>query len=90
MVKGNRGWSDDYWLDEGNTRSILVLEDDDSPQKTGLVDSSGRDIYRFRYKIPMGFQPPPRAENSAANPCGKCGDGGKVKTVKVRRKGKKG
>lgn len=99
----SRNWNDDYWLDEGNTRSMVVLEEDRSPTKTGLVDARGQDIYRIPARFPIGFQPPPADTRMIHYPLGEplqelraacpCEDKGlPPKTVKVRKgkgKGKK-
>ena len=73
----SRAWDYDYW-DYDPFRSIVVLEDEKGPVRTGLLDSQGREIVRLQHPFPIGFQPPPKA----ACPCEAAPP---PKTVKVRK-----
>ena len=44
---------DDFDISQGET--IVVLDQDDTPIKTGLLDALGRPIIRIRERVRCGF-----------------------------------
>lgn len=56
LTKPPRNWTDDdgdWWPDGPPT--ISVLQEDDSPRPTGLLDKRGVEIYEMRDRPKIGF-----------------------------------
>jgi hypothetical protein len=55
-VRGPRGLDagDDWWVSENRTITVLV-EDENRPVDTGLVDQFGVSIYRVKERHKIGF-----------------------------------
>ena len=53
-VAYNEDASDLVWVDSGG--SMDVIEEDDGPIPTGVLDSLGRELYRVAKRQPIGFR----------------------------------
>ncbi len=54
LAKPPKQWIDsDWWRDQAPT--IQVIQDDDSPRPTGLLDKNGVEIYELRDRSRIGF-----------------------------------
>ena len=44
------------WDDEVSETARQLIEQEDAPEKTGLLDQHGRPLYRVRESVPFGFR----------------------------------
>ena len=51
-----RGWQSETEYGWQERPSCVVLEQDSTPESTGLYDAEGRELYRVRDRVKMGFQ----------------------------------
>ena len=51
--KAYRSEDEDGWQDRP---TISVIQDDDEPAETGLLDANGTPLYRVKDSIPVGFR----------------------------------
>lgn len=49
------------WMGVTSAHTIVVVESDDAPIKTGLFDATGAPLYRVRERIQIGFVAKPDA-----------------------------
>ena len=55
MSKPESYWDPDL-DDEVEHMTITVMEEDDDPEPTGLLDQHGNPLYRHKAKRPIGFR----------------------------------